>query len=244
MDKAETNNSNSLSFAQGLRDGLPICVGYFSVSFSFGILCVNLGLSPFIAGIISLTNVTSAGQFAGVRVMLAEATFMELILTQLIINSRYALMSLSLSQKITPGMPVWQRLLVAFANTDEIFAVAMHNKGYVPFLYMMGLELTPIFGWTAGTLAGAVASGLLPENIRSALGIALYGMFIAIVIPAAKEEKGAFWVVVFAIAASLSLTCVPYLNRISPGFQIIIATLVAAVAGAVLFPVENTEGEA
>ncbi|MBQ9437682.1 MAG: AzlC family ABC transporter permease [Lachnospiraceae bacterium] len=233
--------NKQLSFAKGIKDGLPICIGYFSVSFSFGILCANSDIHPVIAALISLTNVTSAGQFAGLTVILAKATLLELILTQLVINSRYALMSLTLTQKIASDVPIWKRMLIAFANTDEIFAVAMHNQGLIPPIYMAGLELTPILGWTAGTFAGAIASSLLPENIRSALGIALYGMFVAIVVPVAKEEKSVLWVCIAAICLSLLLAYVPFLSWISPGFQIIIATLAASVFGALLFPVKDDD---
>ncbi len=231
--------NKALTFAKGIKDGLPICMGYFAVSFSFGILCVNLGLSPFIASLISLTNVTSAGQFAGVTLILAGAGIGELILTQLVINSRYALMSLSLTQKLSPDVPVWKRMLIAFANTDEIFAVAMHQDGLLRPVYMAGLELTPILGWTLGTLSGAVATNLLPENIRLALGIALYGMFIAIVVPDAKKYINVLCVCLIAVAGSVCMTYLPLLKEISQGFRIIIVTLIASIAGALLFPINQ-----
>ena len=148
-------------YRAGLKDGLAIGVGYFSVSFTFGILAVNGGLSALTAGLISLTNLTSAGQFAGLTVILAHGSLFELALTQLVINLRYALMSLSLSQRLGPAFTTRRRMVVAFANTDEIFAVAMGRSAALTPAYMYGLATLPILGWTGGTLTGAVASGVL-----------------------------------------------------------------------------------
>ena len=148
-------------YTSGLRDGLAIGVGYFSVSFTFGILAVNGGLSPLVAGLISLTNMTSAGQFAGLTVILAHGSLVELALTQLVINLRYALMSLSLSQRLGPEFTTRRRMLVAFANTDEIFAVAMGRTAPLTPAYMYGLAALPILGWTGGTVVGAVAGAVL-----------------------------------------------------------------------------------
>ena len=156
-------------YTSGLRDGLAIGVGYFSVSFTFGILAVNGGLSPLVAGLISLTNMTSAGQFAGLTVILAHGSLVELALTQLVINLRYALMSLSLSQRLGPEFTTRRRMLVAFANTDEIFAVAMGRKAPLTPAYMYGLAALPILGWTGGTVVGAVAGAVLSPAVRSAL---------------------------------------------------------------------------
>ena len=173
-------------FKNGLKDGIPIALGYFAVSFSFGILAIKGGLSVFQAVLTSVTNVTSAGQFAGLQIIIAGGTILEVILTQLIINLRYGLMSLSLTQKLADDVGIWKRLIIAFANTDEIFAVAMGYFKEVTFPYMLGLQILPILGWGGGTFAGAVASGLLPKSVCSALSLALYGMFLAIVVPVAK----------------------------------------------------------
>ncbi|MDD3369892.1 MAG: AzlC family ABC transporter permease [Lachnospiraceae bacterium] len=232
---------NQLEFSQGIKDGLPIAIGYFSVSFSFGILCSSFGLSPYIAGLISLTNVTSAGQFAGLSVIIAKATLLEMILTQLVINSRYALMSLSLSQKLAPGIGTFKRCLIAFANTDEIFAVAMNHAGPVTPIYMAGLEITPILGWSLGAFTGAFANNILPVNIRSALGIALYGMFIAIVVPVAKEKNSVLAVCTLAVLTSVLFAYIPVLQHVSTGFSIIICTVIASVIGAIFFPIPNEE---
>ena len=162
-------------FKNGLKDGIPIALGYFAVSFSFGILAIKGGLSVFQAVLTSVTNVTSAGQFAGLQIIIAGGTILEVILTQLIINLRYGLMSLSLTQKLADDVGIWKRLIIAFANTDEIFAVAMGYFKEVTFPYMLGLQILPILGWGGGTFAGAVASGLLPKSVCSALSLALYG---------------------------------------------------------------------
>lgn len=173
----------------GLKDGVPICVGYFSVSFTFGMMAVKSGISPFHAVLISLFNLTSAGQFAGLNVIVSGASLMEMALTQLVVNIRYALMSLSLSQKLDSSVNLGNRMLIAYGNTDEIFAVASAKPGTVGKLYMYGLILLPVTGWVGGTLVGAVAGTLLPADIISALGVALYGMFIAIVVPMAKSTE-------------------------------------------------------
>lgn len=223
---------------QGLKDGVPIALGYFSVSFSFGLLAVQSGLTGFQAALTSLTNVTSAGQFAGLQIIVAGGTLLEMVLTQFIINLRYALMSLSLSQKLAPEVTLWQRLVIAFANTDEIFAVAMNHQKDVPFSYMVGLQILPILGWTGGTAAGAVASGLLPPALSSALSVALYGMFIAIVVPVARRVRP----VLLVSALAILLSCVLYYTQlVSSGIAIILCTVIASAVGAWLFPKEDEE---
>lgn len=226
-------------FQKGLKDGIPIALGYLSVSFSVGIMAVSGGLSVFQGALMSLTNVTSAGQFAGIQIIAAGGTILELILTQFIINLRYALMSLSLSQKLSEKMTLWQRLVVAFANTDEIFAVAMSHGKSLTFPYMAGLQSLPIFGWTLGTVLGAVAGGVLPKPLGNALSVALYGMFVAVVVPVAKKVRPVLLVVIVAAALSCVIYYVPIFSGISAGISIIICTTVAAAVGAVLFPING-----
>ncbi len=228
-------------FRQGLKDGVPIALGYFSVSFSFGILALAGGLSIFQAGLTSITNVTSAGQFAGLKIIIAGGTLLEMAMTQFIINLRYALMSLSLSQKLSSEVTFWQRLAIAFANTDEIFAVAMGRQKSLTFPYMVGLQILPILGWTAGTVIGAAAGSILPAAVNSALSVALYGMFIAIVIPAARKARPVLFVVILAVLMSCILYYVPVFSGVSSGMAIIICTVAASVVGAVLFPVREEE---
>ena len=223
----------------GLRDGIPIAAGYFSVSFTFGMLAVQDGMSPFHAVLISLLNLTSAGQFAGLTVIVSGASLLEMALTQLVINIRYALMSVSLSQKLDSSVKTFQRMLIAYGNTDEIFAVASSKPGSVGSRYMYGLTFLPVLGWVGGTLTGAVASTLLPAAVISALGVALYGMFIAIVVPVAKESREVLIVVGVALVFSTAFFYLPVLQEISSGFTIIICTVAAAGIGAVLFPVKE-----
>ena len=194
---------------EGLKDGIPIALGYFSVSFTFGMLAVNSGMAPLHAVLISLFNLTSAGQFAGLNVILSGASLLEMSLTQLVINMRYALMSLSLSQKFDSCVKTRHRLLIAYGNTDEIFAVASSKRGSVGQFYMYGLILLPVLGWVGGTLTGAIASTVMPAYVRSALGVALYGMFIAIVVPPAKKESTVRTVVFIALALSCMFYYLP-----------------------------------
>ena len=230
-------------FVKGLRHGLPIGLGYLSVSFAFGIKAVSDGLLPLQAVLISMTNLTSAGQLAGLPLMVAAAPLIEMALTQLIINLRYALMSLSLSQKLDKTMTTLHRMCFSFANTDEIFAVASSQPGTVGKHYLYGLMVAPFLGWTLGTLLGAVAGQVLPEFVRTALGIAIYGMFLAIILPPARKEKPVRIVVLIAVALSLCFRYLPLLSSVSGGFAIIICAVAASAIGAALFPV-NEEGEA
>lgn len=223
-------------YTLGVRDGVPVGLGYFSVSFGFGTLAAANGIRILDAGLISASNLTSAGQFAGLTLILASAGLWELILTQIIINSRYALMSLALSQRMGSRIGLVPRLLVAFFNTDEIFALAMARKEPLTTPYMLGLGTLPFIGWTGGTLFGAMAGSVLPLSIRTALGVMLYGMFIAIVVPPAKEHRN----VLAAVAAALVLSsAVYYLHLFSSGIAIVVCTVAAAGICAVIFPVEE-----
>ena len=231
-------------YRTGVSRGLPVGMGYFSVSFGFGAMAVSQGLGVFDATLISLTNVTSAGQFAGLTVIVAMATLWELILTQLIINSRYALMSLALSQRMGQRIGFLPRLAIAFFNTDEIFALAMAREVPLTVPFMLGLGTLPILGWTLGTLCGALAGSILPVSIQAALGVMLYGMFIAIVVPPAKKDKAVLIAVILAMTFSTLFTLVPLLKQVSAGISIVICTVAAAAICAVLFPIpEEEEGE-
>ena len=237
------NTHNKRLFSCGLKDGIPIALGYLSVSFGFGISAVGGGLSPFTAVLISLTNLTSAGQVAGVEVILALGTLLEMALTQLTINIRYSLMSLALSQKLDKSFTLPHRLITSFGITDEVFGVASSKTEPLKPIYMYGLILLPFLGWTIGTLLGAVAGNLLPESINRALGIAIYGMFVAIVLPPAKREKGVLAASLISISVSLALAFVPLFSFITSGLAIIISALVAAIIAALLFPIKEEEDE-
>lgn len=232
------------SFKKGLKDGLPICIGYFSVSFAFGIFAVENGLSMWQAVIISLTNLTSAGQLAAVPIMTGGGTLVELALSQLVINSRYSLMSISLAQKFSKKVRFIDKLLIAFGNTDEIFAVSVSNKGEIGKRYMLGIMLLPITGWTSGTLLGAVAGNILPAIVTAALGVAIYGMFVAIVVPVAKKEKMTALCVLLAIALSCAFKYIPLLKAVPSGFTVIICAVVASGVFALIAPIKTEKENA
>lgn len=226
-------------FLRGLRDGIPIGLGYLAVSFSFGILARKAGLTTFQAVIMSAMNLTSAGQFASLSVIQAAGSYIELAVSQLIINLRYCLMSCSLSQKVDQKAPFFHRFLMAYGNTDEVFALSAAVKGPLSPFYTYGLIGVAMPGWTLGTLLGAVAGSILPGRVLSALGVALYGMFCAIIIPPAKEDKVLRITILVAMAVSLVFSVTPLLNTISSGMRVIILTVAISAAAAVLAPVKE-----
>ena len=230
-------------FLEGMQAGMPVCAGYFSVSFGFGAMAVAQGLSAWFAVLISATNLTSAGQFAGLTVISAGAALLEMLLTQLVINSRYALMSLALGPRFGPQVGTGKRLLAAFFNTDEVFALGMTRQGTLTVSFFTGAGTVSALGWIGGTAMGALAGTLLPASIRACLSVMLYGMFIAIVVPQAREEKPLLLSMVLALVFSCLFTWVPGLKEISGGLAIVLCTVAAAVLCAVFFPVEQ-EAEA
>ena len=232
---------NGNEFQNGVQRGLPVGLGYFSVSFGFGAMAAAQGVGALQATLISLTNLTSAGQFAGLTLIVAGATQWEMVLTQLVINSRYALMSLALSQRMGQKISLLPRLLIAFFNTDEIFALAMARNEALTVPFLLGLGVLPIVGWTLGTLTGAMAGSILPLSIRTALGVMLYGMFVAIVVPPAKTDRKILWSVLLALACSSVFGWVPQLKAISPGVTIVICTVLSAGLCAWLFPIAEEE---
>ncbi len=234
---------NWKEYRTGLSRGLPVGMGYFSVSFGFGAMAVSKGVAVLDAALISLTNLTSAGQFAGLTVIVAAATLWEMILTQLIINSRYALMSLALSQRMGQRIGFLPRLVIAFFNTDEIFALAMARIEPLTIPFMLGLGTLPILGWTLGTLCGALAGSVMPVSLQAAMGVMLYGMFVAIVVPPAKGDRKILAAVVLALVFSTLFALVPLLQQVSAGIAIVICTVAAAALCAWLFPIEE-EAEA
>ena len=234
------------SFKKGIINGLPICFGYLSVSFAFGIFAVGSGLSILQAVIISLVNVTSAGQLAAVPIICGGGGLVELAMSQLIINSRYSLMSVSLSQKLGESIKLRHRFLIAFGNTDEVFAVASSQIENVGKNYMYGLILTPVLGWTFGTLLGAVAGNILPAIVTTSLGVAIYGMFVAIVVPQLKAERSALICSAIAVALSCCFRYLSFLSAVPSGFVVIICAVAASLIMAAVAPVKSeevTEGE-
>ena len=225
-----------------MNHGIPIALGYLSVSFGFGILAVESGLSVLQSSVISASNLTSAGQIAGVGVIAAGGTLLEMILVQLVINIRYSLMALSLSQKLDRSFTAPHRLLASYGITDEIFAVCSAQKGTITPADMYGMILIAMAGWVLGTFLGAAAGEILPDSVTAAMGIVLYGMFLAIIIPPSRKKKSVLFVTV--IAALLSILFKYVLTMVSGGFAVIICAIVAAGLGALFFPVSDEEEEA
>lgn len=233
--------SNLSHFNSGIKDGLPIGLGYLSVSFAFGVQAVILGLPAFMAVFMSMTNLTSAGQLAGLTVITALGSIIEIILTQLVINARYFLMSLSLSQKLDENFSLPNRLFFSIFITDEIFAVASSKKSAINKRYFYGLIILPYLGWTVGTLLGATAGNLLPPLVVNSLGIALYAMFIAIIVPPSIKERGILFSVATGASLSAILYFIPVFSIIPTGFKIIISAIITACITAWLFPLKGKE---
>lgn len=227
----------------GIKDGIPIMLGYLAVSFSFGIQANKLGLNFFQSGVLSLSNVTSAGQFAGLTMMFSGATLLEIAITQLIINSRYLLMSGALSQKISPDEGLFKRMLMAHGITDEIFALSVAEPGVLKPMYSYGLMTSAIPGWVLGTILGVVSGDLLPAPLLDALGIALYGMLIAIIIPPAKTNKVLAGLVIISMISSYLFTVLPVLKSVTPGMVIIILTVIITSIAAYYFPIKEAGDE-
>ncbi len=227
-------------FFRGLRAGIPIGIGYLSVSFTFGIMAVSYGLSWWQALLVSMTTVTSAGQLAGVEIMRFPGLYFDLLLSQLTINLRYSFMSIAVSQKADSKFKGIYRWLLGFFMTDEIFAVASNERN-VTRAFFSGLAIAPYIGWSLGTLLGAVLGNILPGALMSALSLAIYGMFIAIVVPEVKGE----WSIAAVAGVALVLSCIfeylPLLSSVGSGIAISICAVVAAAFGAILFPVREEE---
>lgn len=225
-----------MAYRKGLLHGLPIALGYLSVSFAFGIQAAAAGLLPWQALLLSLCNVTSAGQMAGLGLMAQGGSLVEMALTQATINLRYGLMGLSLSQKLDGDMTLWHRMMIAFCHTDEVFVVASGQPESVGKAYLYGLTNGPYLGWGLGTLLGALAGNVLPPALTSALGIAMYGMFIAIVLPPFRRDAAVRLVVLVSVGLSCLFACVPWFSWLTGGFRIILCAVAAAVLGALLRP--------
>lgn len=222
-------------FIDGIKDGLPIAFGYLAVSFSFGMTASAENVPVWVAIALSALNLTSAGQFSALTLMCQSAPLAEIAAATFVINIRYLLMSIVLSQKLVK-MPIAKRMAIAFGVTDEIFTVASTKPQKVGFRYMAGLIFAPYIGWCLGTALGAVAGNLLGEAVSSALGIGLYAMFIAIVLPEAREDKAVAFAAGIAIAISVLIRWWSVLGSISAGWAVIIASVPAAAIAALLFP--------
>ncbi|MCE5285332.1 MAG: AzlC family ABC transporter permease [Pelosinus sp.] len=234
---------NIVAWKNGVKDGVPILLGYFAVSFTFGIMAKNAGLTPFEAVFMSITNLTSAGQFAALGIISASSTYFEMAVTQFILNLRYCLMSCSISQKLDSQKNFWHRFLVAFGVTDEIFGVSVCKNGTLNPFYNYGLMSAAIPGWTLGTLLGVLSGSILPDRIISALSIAIYGMFLAVIIPPARGNKLLACIIMISMLMSLLFTKLSVFSWISGGFKIIILTVLIAGIAALLFPIKEENEE-
>lgn len=229
-------------FSRGFRAGIPIGIGYLSVSFTFGIMAVSYGFAWWQAVIISMLTLTSAGQLAGISVMMNPGQYLEMLLSQLTINVRYSFMSVSLSQKVASSFRGVKRWLLGFFMTDEIFAVASAEK-VVDAKFFFGLSVAPYFGWTLGTLAGSVLGNILPEVLMNSLCLAIYGMFLAIFVPKARASRAILLVIAIAILLHILFCYLPVLKAVSSGIAVSVSAVVAALLGAWLFPCEEEEDE-
>lgn len=225
-------------FINGLKSGIPIGMGYLAVSFTFGITAVLLGLNVWQTTLISMLTLTSAGQVAGINIMIIPGMYIDMFISQLTINLRYSFMAVALTQKTESKFKGIFEALLGFFITDEIFAVAI-SKEEITRKFFFGLSILPYFGWAIGTLLGALLGNILPEVLMGAFSIAIYGMFIAIIVPPMKEDKSIIVAVVIAILFSCSFYYIPYLNQIPTGITISICAVVAALICAFLFPIKE-----
>lgn len=230
-------------FLQGMRDGIPICLGYFAVALALGITARNAGLTAFQAGLASFLTNASAGQYAGFTVIGDNGTYLEMAIMILVANARYLLMSCALTQKLRPGTGLLPRLIIGFDVTDEIFGVSISQPGYLDPVYSYGVILAALPGWCGGTALGVVMGNILPASVVSALSVALYGMFLAVIIPPARKNRVVAGLVLVSMLLSLGANYLPLISGLSSGTKIIILTVVISAVAAVLFPVKDEAKE-
>lgn len=235
------STTKKLAFSNGMRDGIPIALGYFAVAFTLGIAAKNAGFTPLQAMIVSMTNNASAGEYAGFTLISAGAGYLELALMMVVANARYLLMSCALSQKLDPKTPFLHRLLIGYDVTDEIFGICINSPGKLNPFYAYGAFSVAIPGWAIGTYLGVLMGNVLPSNVVSALSVGLYGMFIAIIIPPARQNRLLAGLIIVSMLLSLLFTVVPVLSTIPSGTSILILTIVISAAAAILFPIKEGE---
>lgn len=231
--------NNSICFKKGMVDGIPIMLGYFAVSFALGIAASEIGMNSFQAFLMSAGMVASAGEFAAIGLLQSQAGFVEIVITCLIVNLRYLLMSCALSQKPAPETKNIHRFGLAYCITDEIFGLSSAVEGYLNPFYTYGITIISVFGWTTGTVLGVIFGNIMPIWAVNALGVSLYGMFLAIIIPPAKKDKFIGILIVISMLASFIFVYTPMLSKISSGFRIIILTLLISGIAAVVKPIEE-----
>ena len=231
------------AFCDGMRDGFPIALGYFAVAFSLGIAARHAGFTPMQGFWASLLNNASAGEYAAFTLIAAKATYWEVAVITLIANARYLLMSCALAQRFAPGTPFWHRLVIGYDVTDELFGITIARPGHLNPYYTYGAILLAAPGWAVGTALGIMAGNALPLRVVSALSVALYGMFLAIIIPQARDDLRYLRVIVIAVVLSCCFRYMPVFDQVSSGFAIIICAVVASAIGAVLYPIDEEGGE-
>ena len=234
---------NRKQFTRGLRTGIPISQGYLAVSFTMGITAKNAGLTAFQATLTSLLVNASAGQYAAFTMMAANSGFLELAIMEAVTNARYILMSCALSQKLPSTAKLWQRMTIGFNVNDEIFGMAIAEPDKLNPYYYFGMMAIAMPGWALGTFLGTSVGNILPASAVSALSVGLYGMFLAVIIPASKKSKIILGVVVVSMAASFAMEVIPVFGAIASGTRTILLTVVIASAAAILFPVKEEEKE-
>ena len=227
------------NFALGIQNGIPIGLGYFAVSFSLGIAAKAAGMTPFQGFMASLLTISSSGEYAGFRLMASQAAYLELAVMTFVANARYLLMSCSLSQKFSPDTPLYHRFTIGAAVTDELFGLAIGRPGWLNTSYYYGAMLSSVPMWAIGTALGIIMGSILPANVVSALSVALYGMFLAVVIPAGRKNKTILVLIILSFTASTIASCIPALSNISEGTKIIILTVVISALASIIKPVPN-----
>ena len=235
--------NNRKWYAKGIKDGIPIALGYFAVSFALGITAREAGITPLQAGCMSAVMLASAGQFAAINVIAAADTLIQMAITTLVINLRYILMASAMSQKLDKKMSFIHRLILPCFVTDEIFGIATNVEGRLNPFYNYGAATVAVPGWTIGTILGAAVGSILPERVEMALGVALYGMFLAIIIPGARKNKVLAVLVTVSMVLSFLFAELPVVSEISSSMRIIILTVAISAIAAFLKPIDvETEG--
>lgn len=237
-------SDNASWFKKGMKDGIPIALGYFAVSFTLGIPAKEAGLNPFQAGVMSMLMLASAGEFAAINVIATADTLIQMAITTLIVNLRYLLMSSSMSQKLSSDTKWWHRWLLPLYVTDEIFGIASNVEGRLNPFYNYGAAALSVPGWTIGTVLGTMVGSILPARVEAALGVALYGMFLAIIIPPARKNKFIAGIVILSMGLSYLFSILPGISALSSSMRIIILTVGISLAASFIKPIDEQEGEA
>ncbi len=240
--KSKIQSQNSSAFKEGMQDGIPIGLGYFAVAFSLGIAAKNAGLTPFQGFLTSLLINASAGQYAGFTLIAASASYIEMIIVTLITNARYFLMSSALSQRMNPDMPFYHRFILGFDVTDEIFGITIARPNFINPYYTYGAMLVTIPFWSTGTALGIIAGNILPLRVVSALSVALYGMFLAVIIPPVHKNKVIGGLILISFAASFATSWLPVISALSSGTRTIILTIAISSIASLLFPIDKRKG--